>query len=631
MRHKSTIEYMIMHQQRSALSRIFGGLFWGMNKLRVIFLNVIFFIFLFAFLGALMSKEKPRAVVSGSALLVAPEGLIVEELAGDPAEVALNKALGDGKPEVLLRDIVTAIQRAKDDPRVPFMVLDPSAITGVSLNKLQAIRAAVEDFKQSGKKVIAISEAMSQGQYYFAAMADEVLMHPEGVVFMDGFGSFRTYYKGALDKIGADVRLIRVGTYKSYGEPYIRNDMSDAAKEENLDWMGDLWHAYLTDIAAMRGKTAEQLQANIVNMSAQLEAVHGDLAQLALKNGLVDKLMSRQQMRDYLISLGQEDRKLHSYRRIGVDDYLAATRKPSFPGSGGDKIAVVVARGAITGGDQPPGTVGGDSTSKLLRKARFDDAVKAVVLVIDSPGGAVFASELIRREVQNVRDAGKPVVVSMSGVVVSGGYWIGMNANQIWASPTTITGSIGIFGLYPSFAGSIHKLGLNVDGVGTTPLAGAQNLLRPIDENLVGILNHVIKNGYLDFITKVAQARGMTPDAVDHIAQGRVWSGRKALDLGLVDHLGNFDDAVNAAAGLAGLEAGKYKLDYVTKELSRWQQLVVQMAGEALLTVGLDTKPQWAELPLARVLNDVRGDMALLLRGKQYSINAYCFCTVQWR
>jgi len=620
---------MIMVEKRSALSRIFGGMFWGMNKVRVIFLNVVFFIFFFAFIGAILSKEKPHVVIPGGALLVAPEGQIVEELAGDPAEVALNKALGEGKQEVLLRDIVTAIKRAKNDPRIPFMVLNPGAMTGVSLNKLQAIRAAVDDFKQSGKKVIAVSDGMTQGQYYLAATADEVLMHPDGLVFLDGFGAYRTYYKDALDKIGADVRLIRVGTYKSYGEPYIRNDMSDAAKQANLDWMGDLWQSYLSDIATMRGKTPEELQNNIVHMNEQLEAVHGNLAELALKNGLVDKLMSRRQVNDYLISLGGENRKNHSYRHIQVDDYLAATRKPRLPGMGGDKIAVVVARGAITGGDQPPGTVGGDSTSKLLRRARYDDHVKAVVLLVDSPGGGVFPSELIRREVQNVRDAGKPVVVSMSGVAASGGYWISMNANQIWASPTTITGSIGIFGLYPSFAGSIHKLGMNVDGVGTTPLAGAQNLLRPIDENLAGILHHVINNGYQEFITKVAQARGMTPEAVDAIAQGRVWSGRKALDLGLVDHLGNFDDAVTAAAGLAGLEKDSYRLDYLTKELSKWQQIVVQMAGEALLAVGVNVHPDWATLPASRLLAGLRKDLGLLLQSEDFSVNAYCFCTVE--
>ena len=391
------------------------------------------------------------------------------------------------------------------------------------MTKLRDLRAAIADFKKSGKKVVAYSDGLMQAQYYLAAQADEVYLHPQGMLLLEGFGRWRNYYKEGLDRYGIDVHVFRVGEYKSAVEPYLRNDMSPEAKEMSLEFYGDLWRHYLADIAAARKIRPEDITSLIDAMPDRLRAAGGDMAKMALDAKMVDKLAPRDVVRQRLIDLVGEDEEKKSFRQIGVAEYLQAKGGDRTGAVGkGQAVAVVVAKGEILDGAQPAGTIGGDSTARVLRRAREDDAVKAVVLRVDSPGGSAFASEIIRRECELVRKAGKPLVVSMGSVAASGGYWISTASDEIWAAPETITGSIGIFGIFPTIDKPLAKyLGVHTDGVGTTRFSDVLRPDRPMDPAVADVFQQGIDHGYEEFLARVAQARKMTPEQVDKIARGR--------------------------------------------------------------------------------------------------------------
>lgn len=613
-----------MANNSNSFLKAFGALFWGLNKARIVILNLIFFGLLLLIFALMMRGPDKITVSEGSALILAPSGTIVEELAGDPVELAINKMLGAEQPEVLLRDVLRAIEQAAEDDRISSILIDTRRFAGASLNKLYQIGQALEAFRETGKPVIAMLDYATQNPYYLAAQADEILLHPEGMVMIEGFGSYRMYYREMFEKIDADVRLIRAGTYKTAGEPYIRDDMSDEDREAVLDFLGDLWDMYVDDVSERRGMTREQLLRIANEFPALLEQAGGDLAKAALDNGLVDALVTRQELRDRMIAITGKDEDSNSFRQIGLDSYLQSRAQArGFRVDTRPKVGVVVARGVISDGEQPPGSIGGESTARLLRNARHDDDIKAVVLRIDSPGGSVFGSELIRREVMLLREAGKPVIASMSGVAASGGYWIAMEADQIIASPRTITGSIGVFGLYGSFAGTINRLGLNVDGVGTTEMAGSFNPLMPIDERTVNVLESVIGNAYNEFITKVAQARDMSIEAVDEVAQGRVWSGRRAHELGLIDQLGELDLALSEAAALAEL-GEEYQVHYVQRELTPFQAFLSELAGEAMIMAGIEA-PGFGKMIGEQSTRQLINDLKLLSESNgKMAVNAYC-------
>ncbi|HET7844276.1 MAG TPA: signal peptide peptidase SppA, partial [Xanthomonadales bacterium] len=536
-------------------------------------LNMIFLLIVVIILAAIaggMPKLEPK-----TALLLAPRGDIVEQYTANAADRALAKMFGDEVREVQLRDILRSLDAAAKDPAIDRVVLVPDEISSAGMSTLLEIGAALDRFRESGKEVIAYSDAMDQRGYLLAAHADKVYLHPDGAILLEGIGRYRTYFKSAFDKLGVEARLFRVGEYKSAGEPYIRNDQSPEAREADLFWMGDLWQRYLAEVAKLRKLDAAKLEASILAYDTAVPAAGGDLAKLAKEQGLVDELKTRDEVRRMLIEKGAEDDE-HSFRHVDLDDY--AQRAAALDvGFGKPKLAVVVAEGEIVDGEGQPGTIGGDTTAMLLRKAREDDGVKAVVLRVDSPGGSVFPSEIIRREVELTRKAGKPVVVSMGDVAASGGYWISMNADTIVASPSTITGSIGIFGLWFNAPQAMDKLGLNTDGVGTTWISGAVDPRRPYDERLGKVIQSVIDRGYQQFIGNVAKAREKSTDEIDAIARGRVWSGAQAKERGLVDQLGTFQDAIALAAKKAKLE--DYHLQYIERELSPFEALMVDMSS----------------------------------------------------
>lgn len=557
--------------------RFVRGSYRALDASRRFAMNLLFLLLVVIVVAAIMAaapKVQPK-----TALVVAPRGAIVEQYSASPADRAFAKMLGEESYELQLRDLLRAIDAAAKDPMIERIVLVPDRLASAGHATLREVGAALGRFRKSGKEVIAYGDGMDQRAYYLAAHADRIYLHPEGAVLLEGLGRYRTYFKDAFDKFGVEARLFRVGEYKSAGEAYVRSDQSPEAREADLYWMGDLWDRYLEDVATLRGTDAAALRASLDRLDAEIAARDGDLAKLALDQKLVDELKTRDELRELMIEAGAKDEEEETFRQIDVESYarLAEARDLDL---GKPKVAVVVAEGEIVDGDQPPGLIGGDSTAKLIRKAREDEDVKAVVLRVDSPGGGVFPSEVIRREIELTKAAGKPVVASMGDVAASGGYWISMNADEIVASPSTITGSIGIFGLWFNVPQAMGKLGLRTDGTGTSWISGAIDPTREYDPRLGTVIQSVIDRGYRQFIGKVADARGKSAGEVDTVARGRVWSGEQAKDRGLVDTLGTFEDALASAAKRADLS--DYAVSYVEKELSPFDRFMLDMTSSRL-------------------------------------------------
>lgn len=558
-----------MSEKPSVIKSVFKKLWTFINTLRKLFLNLVFFLFVLFLYNILTDDSGVVDIPSKAALVLDFHGDIVEQKqAVDPTDAIMKEAFGqqEENPEMLITDIKLVINKAKNDDRIHTLVIYPQNLRRASLPHLQEIGLAIADFKESGKEVISYGDYFSQDQYYLAALADKVWLNPEGGIMLEGFGRYRTYYKAALDKLNVTQHIFKVGTYKSAIEPYIRDDMSDYAKEANKAWLDHLWGNYKQDIVNLRDVDLNSFDETAQGLFVKLQKANGSFAEYALQNNFVDELRTREQIRTAMIEKVGNKSGSASYSNVKYKDYLKAN-KPAITTVNPltDKVAVIVAKGTILNGNQKAGTIGGDSTAKLLRKARLDDKVKAVVLRVDSPGGSAYASEIIRQEIELIKAAGKPVVASMATYAASGGYWISASANEIWASPNTITGSIGIFGMFMTFENALDKVGVHTDGVGTTDFAGI-GVSRPLNEDIGNIIQMSIERGYSNFINMVAQSRDMTAEDVDKIAQGRVWTGSKAKELGLVDKLGNLDDAVNSAAEQAGLNV--YDVWVVEKELS---------------------------------------------------------------
>lgn len=570
-----------MNRQINPLSRILKGAWGAIDATRRVTINLFFLLIVIVLLAAVFSKDDPK-IAEKTALVVAPEGQLVEQLTAKSFEQMLEEVQGTAVPETLLKDVIDAIEAARDDDRIQVLVLDLSSFSGARLTKLQDVGGAISNFKTSGKKVVAMADEYTQDAYYLAAHADEIITHKMGAIILEGFGRYRMYYKEGIDKLGLDVHIFKVGTYKSAVEPYLRNDMSEYAREANEEWLGDLWQIYLDDVAAARGTSPERLTEYAFEFPRLMAEANGDSARAALDFGLADLALTRVEMREHLIKLVGEDKETHSYNKIAFSDYLKTLDDDRFGRKAkGDRIGIIVARGTILDGTQPAGKIGGDSTAALIRQARNDENVKAIVLRVDSGGGSAFASEVIRRECEKARAEGKPVIASMGSVAASGGFWISTSSDQIWAYPSTITGSIGIFGMVPTYQRPLAEyLGIRVDGVSTAPLAGVRPD-RELPAEVGEVIQGMIEHGYREFLQRVADSRGMTTEQVDQVAQGRVWSGTDAYELGLVDHLGDLDDAIAAAAGLAGL-GDDYAVSYIEKKEKFKDKLMRQLLAEAV-------------------------------------------------
>ena len=588
-------------------------------------LHLALLLVIFGFLLAALHTSNP-VIPRSAALVIAPEGEIVEQLAIDPVRRAVGEASGTTASETLLKDVIDAIAAAKTDSRIKLIVLDLDSMGGAGLSKLQEIGAALRDFRASGKRVIAAADSLDQTQYYLAAQAGEVFLDPMGEVYLDGFAYYRMYYKEGIDKLGIDFNIFRAGTFKSYTDEYSRSDMAPSDREESSVWLQVMWNAYTQDVTRARSLPANAIADYIASQPASLQAVNGDMAKMALQRGLVTALKSRRQVADELKGIVGEDEDSHSFTSVAMRQYLTSVRaKRALKPKTDPKVGIIVAAGDMYDGRQPAGSIGGDSTSELLREARYDDAVKAVVLRVDSPGGSEFAAEKITREVQALRKAGKPVVVSMSTYAASGGYYIASGANQIFASPTTLTGSIGVFSVIPTFQRSLEKLGIKVDGIGTTPLAGDMREDRALGPVSKQVQQLSVEHAYATFLKRVADGRKKSVDEIDKIAQGRVWAGLDAQRIGLVDHLGGLKDATDAAAKLAELGAD-YNADYIEPEQSLREALLNQFRSQGThlgQVLGLIQPPSRVEKILDPLLDQALGVAKLNDPRNLYS---YCWC-----
>ncbi len=607
-----------------------GRLMWFgwrvFNGVRRLVFGVIALVLLGMVLGGMLGGGADD-VPTRAALVLRPSGIIVEELEGDGLQRAVSRLTGTQTLETLLSDLLEAIELAAEDDRIQALVLDTNGMFGAGLSKLESLAAAIDDFQATGKPVIATADAYTRGSYHLAAQADEVFLHNMGVVLLEGYSVYRTYYKEGIDRYGIDWNVFRVGEYKSAVEPYLRTSMSEEAKRSNLAWLGDLWTSYVDGIASARDLDPDAITGYVTDYVERLRVAEGDAAVVALEAGLVDHLASRDQVRARLIELVGED-KHHAFNQIDHETYLLSHGRRDLDG-GGDAVAVVVAKGTILPGRQPPGAIGGTSTAALIRDAREDDDVKAVVLRVDSGGGSAFASEVIRRQLELTREAGKPVVVSMGSVAASGGYWIAAASDEIWASPNTLTGSIGIFGMFPTFEEPLARyFGIRVDGVGTTPLAGLTRPDRALPPEIEEGIQLGIEDGYRRFLRLVADAREMDVEAVDAIARGRVWSGTDALELGLVDQLGGLEDAIASAATKADL-GEDFAVRTMTQKRGVGEQLMIDLLTRARAWIGPGPvrPPEAPHVLLTRFLADRYDDMA---RFKDpHGRIAHCLCDVQ--
>ncbi|MCW0438553.1 signal peptide peptidase SppA [Xanthomonas sacchari] len=625
--------------RRSPVANFFVGLWDVMNFTRRLIFNLVFFGFLLlillAMVFAMARGDGGKALRDRTTLLIAPEGKLVEQFSADPVSRALAKAMNDkGAQEIQLRDLVRAIEAAKTDPKIERVALRLDKLQPSGFASMREVEKALRDLRSSGKQIVAYSDNLNQWQYLLAAQANEVYLDPMGSMTLEGLGRYRQYFReGLQDKLGVDVHLFKVGEYKSAAEPYVLDAASAASKEADLFWMNDVWQRYVADIAKARKLAPEQINAGIDTMPEGVAAAGGDLAKFALQQKLVDGLKTREDVEQLLAKRGVADDDADTgYRNVDLDGYLQQLDLRRSPVDSRPQVAVVVAAGEISGGEQPAGRIGGESTAALLRQARDDDAVKAVVLRVDSPGGEVFASEQIRREVVALKAAGKPVVVSMGDLAASGGYWISMNADRIYADPSTITGSIGIFGMIPNITRTLDKIGVHTDGVGTTRFAGAFDMTRPMDPAVGQLIQSVINKGYADFTGKVAQARGKSVEAIDQVARGRVWSGAQAKERGLVDAFGGFKDAVADAAARAKLGGpDKYRVRYVEKPATPFAQFVSGFAGSRL-GVWMLSDSALGHALLARSLPELDTqlrfvkDAADTRPGAPVKALAYCFC-----
>ena len=560
----------------SLVRRFFSGIWRLLTRIRLALSNILF-LAMIAFIYFIYVGGAPEPLPDKAALLLNMTGTVVDQKSEVNPFQALLGAPSRENHEVLLRDIIEAIDYAAEDPAINSLVMELDSLGRLGISKTQEIVDALENFRESGKPIVAIGDYYTQDQYLLASHADTVIAHPLGGVALEGYSISHNYFREALKKISVNVHVFRAGDHKSAVEPFMRDDMSPAEKELTSRWLNNLWGQYSTIVEIQRGLKPGMVDSYVNNFAQLLQKQGGDAAETALQWGLVDKLLTRSEGNDYLVEVVGANDDDGLYEAVVFERYVARKRPLSLGASDGDRVAVITAEGTILPGEQPPGSIGGDSLARLIRGAVEADGVKAIVLRINSGGGSMFASEIIREQVVYARNMGLPVVVSMGAVAASGGYYIAADADEIWATPSTITGSIGVFAAFPTFEKLLQRVGIYTDGVGTTDLAGSMRADRPLNPQLEAALTSGVAFAYKSFVQIVAQGRDMTVAEVDPLAQGRVWSAADALKAGLVDSLGSLDDAIAAAAARADLET--YEVQYVEIPLSPRDMLMKQLAN----------------------------------------------------
>lgn len=605
-----------------SIARLFKWSWRLLNFIREVVSNLIFIVLILAVIGGFLIYQQPNKTVDSyqGALYVNLTGVVVDQVSSRNPLNQLGRELFGASSNKLqensLFDIVDNIRRAKTDDKITGLILKLDDFIGADQPSMQYIGKAINEFKTSGKPVYSISDSYNQSQYYLATYADKIYLSPQGTVGLYGYSTNNLYYKSLLDSLKVTTHIFRVGTYKSAVEPVMRDDMSPAAREADSRWVNGLWHNYLNTIATNRKLSVRQVFPGADEMIADLRAAGGDNAQYALKRKLVDYVAPRNIIESEMTKTFGWDEKNQHFNAISIYDYAPQNRSSSK-----GNIAVIVAQGAIIDGQQASGMVGGDTTAAQIRQARLDDNIKAVILRVNSPGGSVSASDVIRTELAALRAANKPVVVSMGGMAASGGYWISTPANYIIANQSTLTGSIGIFGVITTYENSLDHIGIHTDGVSTTPLADI-SFTKGLSKEFSELMQLNIENGYKNFIGLVADARNKTPEEVDKIAQGHVWIGNDAKTNGLVDQLGDFDDAVAKATELAKLD--KPELDWMQPEMSFSELLINQLTATAQAIMP-EAIQAWLPAPLVQVAQQVK-QQAEFYHHLNDPQNRYAFC-----
>ena len=602
------------------LRRFFGGLWSLLDFTRRFVLNVLFLLLLVFLWFAWFGTE--RAELKGNtALVLALRGNLVEQYTAGSYQTAIADAIGDGPRETRLRDVLTAVDAAAKDERITRLVLVLDDLDGGGTPSLREVGAAIERFKASGKPVVAWGTNYDQRRYFLASYANEIYLHPEGSLLLRGLGGYRAYYKDVLDKLGVSFVSIQAGKFKNLGEPLTRTGPSAEAVEAEQSWLNDVWASWTADIEKRRKLPERGVARLIDDLPQRLSSAGGSFAQLALREKLVDGLKTRDEFRALQIERGASlEERAGTFRQVAFNEYASQVKESSRS----EAVGVIVAQGEILDGDAPPGLVGGRTTAELVRRARDNKDIKAIVLRVDSPGGTLLGSELIRHELDLTRKAGKPVVVSMGDVAASGGYWISSASDEILADPMTITGSIGVVLVLPNFDKTLDKLGINMAGSTTTWLAGALDPRRPLDPRLKQVLEASVNDGYRRFITRVAQSRKTEVEKVDAVGQGRVWSGRQAKERGLVDTLGGLRAALDSAAQRAKL-GDDYRVTYLEREprgIDRYLSLLFgQFARVMVMQLGV-------ELPevITAWRRQVAGELRLFGEAHIDPLRAYAYC-----
>ncbi len=595
----------------------------ALSWLRVLVLNVVFLVFIVVLIGALSAAPEIE-VPNNSALLIAPSGVLVDQSSYNPTFMdALQQ--NDRLDETVVRDIVQAIRFARDDDQITGIILRLDFLQSGGLSKIEEIGQALQYFKESNKPIVAYADSYMQQQYLLATYADEIYVNSMGGLYITGFGVFRNYYKNAADKLALKFHVFRVGDYKDAVEPFLRDDMSEASREHVSAWLTQLWQRYTASVEARRTLPEGTISRFVDTLHTKLDAIDGDAATLALENGLVDGVTSRNTIKNIL-----KEKFGESEDGIGINaiDMYAYLNNPTLkkPREDDNKIGLIVASGNILDGYQPEGSIGSETLSNLIRQARENESLNALVLRIDSGGGSAFASEVIREELELAREQGLPVYVSMGSVAASGGYWIATPATEVWATPATLTGSIGVFGLVPNVSESLNKIGVNSDGVATSSIADAFHLEREMSDETKTVIQSSVDNIYQRFIHLVADARDSSPEDIHEIAQGRVWSGETALELGLVDKLGSLEDVFASAAKQLGLQ--QYAVEEIKRELSPQERFIRALMEQADTGIdGLVDSP----VPVATVKNlakalNIQTDIELLNQHSASMPQAYAKC-----
>ncbi|CAD5372467.1 Protease 4 [Rubrivivax sp. A210] len=606
-------------------------LWWLLDASRRALLNLLLLLLVGGLLWAWLGSG-PAGLEPKTALVIAINGSITEQASGGGRDSLLRQVDQRQGGQTRLRDIVAVLDAAAKDEKITHAVLMLDGLTGAGLPTLREVAAALLRFKAAGKPVQAWGSEFDQRQYYLAAHASEVWLHPMGAVVIEGYGRWRSYYKDLLDRAGVSANVIRVGKFKNAAETFAANAPSPETQESDAALYGGLWASYTAAVEGARKLPAGSIAQAIESLPASLQTAQGDIGRWALERKWVDALKTRDELRAAMIERGARDEENKTFRQISLADYLGHLK----PRQDGDAVGVIVAQGTISDGQAPAGSIGGLSTAELIRKAREDDKIKALVLRVDSPGGSAFGSELVRRELELARKAGKPVVVSMGDVAASGGYWISMAADEVIADEATITGSIGVIALLPTAASAMDKLGVRTGGAGTTWLASGYDLRRDTDPRFTQLIQTAIAHVYRDFTVRVAAARKSTPEKIDAVAQGRVWIGKDALAQGLVDRLGGLDEALKSATTRAKLPEGS-RIQYIEAEGSRFDRLLRRFGAATGLDLG-GLQAGWRQAllgPAAAVAGPVvdatardLGLLAELTQGRRpFSAVVHCLCT----